>query len=240
MAVQVSELKQLVDRVITSAERAEPLNVHERLVDLVNRGFVSALLKALLIDDEQLQLVASRSYAHYNKFDKLVLISSMEPRYDLRMHVWWPNSHTISTENIHNHKWDFSSVLLRGSYSFEVYEESSTGREMYEHSYVTRAGSDSYQMPFHRRANLELTSKGCMSAGDSYSLSHDILHRVICDLSATTISLVIRGASKKKSARVFTESQANSENPISSTTFTISEICGKFSHILRLVSCDAS
>lgn len=238
MAVQVSELKQLVDRIVISAERDEPLNLHERLVDLVNRRFVSALLKALLIDEEQLQLVASRSYAHYNNFDKLVLMSSLAPRYDLRMHVWWPNSHTISTENIHNHKWDFSSLLLRGSYSFEVYEESSTGREMYEYSYVTRAGSDSYQMPLLRRANLELTSKGCMSAGDGYSLSHDTLHRVICDLSATTISLVIRGASKKKTARVFTERQTNNEKPISSTTFSMSEICEKFDRILDLANGD--
>jgi hypothetical protein len=236
--VQVSELKQLVDWIVSSPERDESLNLHERLVDLVNRGFVSALLKALLREDEQLQFVASRSYAHYNNFDKLVLISSMEPRYDLRMHVWWPNSHIISTENIHNHKWDFSSVLLTGSYSFEVYEESSTGREMYEYSYVTRAGSDSYQMPFLRQANLELTSEGCMSAGDSYSLSHEILHRVICDLSATTISLVIRGASKKNTARVFTDNQANIEKPISSSTFSVSEVCEKFNHILRLTSSD--
>ena len=98
------ELKQLVDRIVTSAERDEPPSLHERLVDLVNGRFVSVLLEALLVDDEQLQLVASRSYAHYNNFDKLVLVSSQKPRYDLRMHIWWPDSHIISTENIHNHK----------------------------------------------------------------------------------------------------------------------------------------
>lgn len=235
MTVRITELKQLLDRIVTSAERDESLNLHEGLSDLVNQQFVSNLLEAILVDDKHLGSIASRSYAHYNNFDKLVLISSLEPRYDLRMHVWWPKPYTKATENIHNHKWDFSSVLLKGSYSFELYEESTNGREMYEYDYVTRSGSDTYQMPFLRRANLELMSEGCMRAGDSYSLPHNILHRVICDHSTTTVSLIIRGRKKKDRASVFTQEISEIDQTIDSPVFSVSAISKKLDRILSLL-----
>jgi hypothetical protein len=231
MTSKTAQLKQRVDRVVSSAVSN---HLHEGLSDLVNQQFVSTLLEAALKDDDCLRLIASRSYSHYNNFDKIVLMSSVEPRYDLRLHVWWPEPKKRVTENIHNHKWDFSSVLLKGSYSFEVYEESATGREMYEYSYVTRSGSDSYQMPFLRRANLELVSEGCMSAGDSYSLPHNIMHRVICDHSTTTVSLVIRGRTKKDSASVFIYEPTEIEQLIDSPAFSVSTISKKFDRLLNL------
>src|SRR5688572_21463814 len=73
------------------------------------------LIGAILGDPIQLEQVASRSYVHANGFDKLVLLGSCAPIYKLRLHIWWPGRSEPELDNVHNHRWDFSSSVVTGT-----------------------------------------------------------------------------------------------------------------------------
>ena len=229
---EIERLKRLVDQVLASSARRP---VHERLAYLAQQGLVSMFLKLALSDQEQLRLIASRSYAHYNNFDKIVLLSCPDSPYDLRLHVWWPDECQSARENIHDHKWDFSSVVLKGEYYFEIYELSPVGFEMYEHRYFTRAGRDQYDLPVVSKERLNCISAGEVRAGDAYTMTNDILHRVVCSTHGVTATLVVQSRKVKDYARVFTDKPDELLQSIRSMVFSVKEISEKFERLLRML-----
>lgn len=79
--------------------------LHDRLRRVLNRETISE--------------VSSRSLIHANGFQKIVL--GRTPEGQLRLH-YWPAGRPTRLENPHNHRWDFASVILFGSYDAVLYE----------------------------------------------------------------------------------------------------------------------
>lgn len=234
MVQRMDEIKGWIDRILFSPSHEGGTQTHEKLFYLAQQQLVPVLLRSALSDSDSLHLIASKSYKHYNNFDKIVLVSCAELAYDLRLHVWWPNGQKITRENVHDHKWNFSSVVLKGGYSFEEYEPSAIGVDMYEYRYSTRVGVVRYRMPFIRHTKLNRVSTGRRIEGHAYTLNHDVLHRVICHTQEPTVTLVVRGRTMKEHARVFSDVPNENSLSIASPVFSVPELREKFAQLLRL------
>ncbi len=171
------------------------------------------LLKRISVNRSALGAVARNSYEHYNGFDKIVIRKDAAGS-ELRLHVWWPDPGELHYENIHNHRWAFTSVVLAGAYDYELYEPSEHGTyDALEYEYRSRENLTSYAMQFVGKQRLQCTGKGCYRRNQSYSLRGVTLHRIIPDQSQTTITLMFQGIPRTQSARVFTD--PGFEHPVS-------------------------
>jgi len=129
---------------------------------------LGALLEELRSDDEMLKLCE-----HYDALDKVVLYNDAETGVRLRLHVFLPGHF----DRAHNHRWTFSSVVLRGSYRHSIF------RTMEALSETTDPSA------------LEPVLVRTESRNTPYTLHHSAIHSVVAD--PFTISLVLRGPAVK-------------------------------------------
>jgi hypothetical protein len=168
-------------------------------------GVLCALLDAVLSERRWLADIAQYSYAHPNGFAKIVLLHS--DQFQLRLHIWRPGTTSV-TENIHNHNWDFSSILLAGGYRYQEYTTQSQGTLFYAYGYRgyrSWRGAPSYSLTPIGRQTLGCSFDAYLQAGSSYTLRADTLHRVISDPDRTTASLVLQGPEIRDDVNVLAE-----------------------------------
>jgi hypothetical protein len=220
---------------LQSAARQDFTTLHHHLKEFVSSGHFLSFLLSLKNEKSLLTAAAARSYRHHNGFDKIVLVpgDNITP-FELRLHVWWGNRGNKGAENIHDHKWDFSSVVLKGGYDYEIFEVDKTamnGQRMAEFLFTTREGKRKYSTPFRGQDHLICTSRGSIQRGDSYFLRHNILHRITANGDETTITLLAQGTPVKKGARVFADKPDVLPRRVESLPFTTLELKRKLERI---------
>jgi hypothetical protein len=158
------------------------------------------LLESVLDTPAQLAELASRSYQHDNGFTKLVLVKAQSDRGALRAHIW-PNA--LEDEgNVHNHCWDFTSVVLAGALRFEEFAPSANEGLTAEHFAYVPSSDFEYRLRSLGETRLSPTASGVRIAGEAYSLSGEILHRTWAG-SAGTITLLSQGVHRRQFADVY-------------------------------------
>jgi hypothetical protein len=110
---------------------------------------------------------------HYDLLDKLVLARGNRQDFRLRLHVFLPGYF----DRPHNHRWSYSSLILRGSYRHVIY-----GQDVGLADDID-VGALQPIMTHRQRAD------------DFYTLHHSLIHAVIAE--PYTVSLIIRGPSQK-------------------------------------------
>lgn len=153
----------------------------ERLAALLSKTATSAwqaaLCDALLHNDAWAAEVAGRSYWHGNGFLKIVLLNQ---GFKLRLHLWLPC--TVCEENIHDHRWSIASAILAGELHSEIWADTDTERaELLAQEYryeATRAGQMPRAVPLPECTPLQLVGRTCHTAGNSYALPPETLHRI--------------------------------------------------------------
>lgn len=137
----------------------------------------AALCHELLTDDEWAADVALRSYWHGNGFLKIVLLNQ---GFKLRLHLWFPG--TACEENIHDHRWSIASAILAGELHSEIWADTDTKRaELLAQEYryeATCAGQMPRAVPLVERTPLQFIGRTCHTAGNSYALPPETLHRI--------------------------------------------------------------
>ncbi|NEW40161.1 hypothetical protein GV792_15840 [Nocardia cyriacigeorgica] len=105
---------------------------------------------------------------HYDILDKLVLFDDQETAIRVRLHIFGPGYH----DRPHNHRWTYSSRILRGEYRHRIYS------------------------PVDLHTDLDPTTLHAMhvrqeQVGTSYTLHHSAIHAVVAEPG--TVSIVLRG-----------------------------------------------
>ena len=134
------------------------------------RGFLAALLN----DEACLHDVAARSYQHGNGFLKVVLL---DRGYKLRLHIWFAGQ--SCEENIHDHRWSFSSLILAGQLSSEVWKDDAQGTLFQEFEYHAAAKSRAAFKQDMGQNHLSLDHVRVNKAGESYVMPKGQLHRIV-------------------------------------------------------------
>ncbi len=175
------------------------LGPSQALDRFLQRHAPGELVRAVLVDDQLLRRAADESYRHANGFDKLILAST-PLGHTLKMDVWWPED-PRGQEDVHNHRYDFSSHVIAGALFMEHYEACETGVVM-DHLRVEMAGRTDHlhrldQQTVERRFAVQLP------AGGTYSLHHAQLHRVTVDAGALTATLAFQGRTAQQVSDVY-------------------------------------
>lgn len=123
---------------------------------------------------------------HENGFFKTTLWTSPDDRRSLRLHIWPREKAAAINGSVHNHGWSFTSVLLAGALTHELFAEGS-GRRVPRYRYV--AGSQE-RIVRCGESLIDLVSTEMIQEGQIYSVSSRQLHRVIPSSLVTSISLV--------------------------------------------------
>lgn len=110
---------------------------------------------------------------HYDILDKIVLFNDPGTGVRVRLHVFLPGYF----DRPHNHRWSYTSLILRGGYRHYLFGDD---RDLNE-----------------RFAPAEL--RPCMvrqeTTGNAYTLHHSMVHAVVAE--PYTVSLIVRGPSVK-------------------------------------------
>lgn len=136
------------------------------------------LLDISRLDEDTLATLAALMEVHPLGFKKFVLYDDKDTGIRARLHYWPQNN--WSKESIHDHRFDFYSTVVCGSYVHEVYEEPKFINE---------------------KAKLKLKSRTVIKAGETYYFPAGVFHRII-PTEELTISFLIRGKAKIPNSRV--------------------------------------
>lgn len=183
-----------------------PEALRSALSEFVNCGSLRRLVEDRLHDSSRIRTIAAASYRHDNGFWKVVLAET--DSYKLRAHLWLEGEHLLAAEpNIHNHRWNFSSVLLRGGYVQETFELSDRddGLPVLRWMYTPAPNGLAGDVIEHGTAHVKPVSQTAFRSGDRIAMSADELHRVVTQAQQTTISLVVNGPTIRSDTSVYTQ-----------------------------------
>jgi hypothetical protein len=182
---------------------------------------IDALLDAVTSSAERLSATAAMSYDHPNKFSKIVLLKGIRADWKLRLHIWWPDpAAKVKPEDIHNHRWDFATVLLLGDYRAEEFT-AGTGEVKAEHyHYFSPENGAAFRVVPQGPAVLERTAVAELHKGSAYTISHRQLHRVHASPGVLAASLLIQTPPRTDHTSVY----ADPETPFSAEEIPVSRM----------------
>ena len=177
----------------------------QALADLATPAQFRSIVSTFLRNPALLRRLEGRSYLHRNGFLRLTLAPSSS--YYLRLHVWDTRHGGLPNfpESVHNHNSDFASVILTGGYRHEIFRRSSAGESYNQYNYDSQRGSGSFSLEPKGSAYLALISDGYLGANTIYTLTTDVLHRVIPRADSLTASLVLKGPTVNPISQMYTQ-----------------------------------
>jgi hypothetical protein len=158
-----------------------------------------SLLAAIQESSAALAAVAACSYRHDNGFAKIVLAphDAVTP---LRLHIWSDDGGDVG--NVHNHCWDFTSLVLSGGLHYEEFTvDDERGVPAQHFAYESAAGFD-YDLRRLGNTRLVRLAFGVREPGDVYEMTSDTLHRTWGRRDRTTVTLLARGPRRRSYADV--------------------------------------
>jgi hypothetical protein len=178
------------------------------------QGFVY-WLAGLTRDVEAIQAIVTRSYWHPNGFAKLVLHTSAEPEFKIRLHVWPESAAPGRGEtNPHSHRWDFASTLLTGrGMVMPEYREVPDGGDPFTRY---RYGIDSARpaaLVVDGPVRLVKTNSPRLFHGGVYSCDTQVIHTAEPLGRGLTATLVVQGPYRTPTTAVFCAPGQSEDQP---------------------------
>lgn len=191
-------------------------NAKDLLRHLSRPAVLADVLRSLINTPDRLREVANRSITHSLGFDKIVLIDPRDPQsqqtaFRLRLHLWWPQTRREQPEDlidgVHNHFTDFSSVILKGTLTNQIYEVSERGGGDWYHykalPLFSNATNRQSNFPLQGRVTLKCTHEADLVAGSIYHLPYQTLHNSFNDTSSLAATLLIYGQYETQEVDMF-------------------------------------
>jgi hypothetical protein len=200
---------------------------------LANRAQWVHLLRSFICDAQAVAAVADQCYFHTNGFERIVLVNDRDFR--IRCHIWSEDKRSEFGEGVHNHTWDFASLVVAGTLVTELYAPDPSQDESF---YYYRSVHDGrrYQYDFVQRTGLRKTLEIEMPAGTRYRLSHDILHRVVAP-TGDAATVVVTGSFVTTGSDVYTHAPIDHSRQEYVATHDPDELCALLhDHIAALTS----
>ncbi|MGW6681157.1 hypothetical protein ACWGBO_14865 [[Kitasatospora] papulosa] len=171
---------------------------------LSRRDDMRYLLDGILSDDRQLGEIAARSYYHANSFLKIVLAVGDEKAWKLRLHVWHPRSEAdlLPREDIHSHRWDFTTALLLGEYNAREYMIA-PGDDYHHYRYTPVRADQHFSLEAMGSEQLAKVCEINVQAGTVYHLDHRVLHSIARSNDGPTATVVLQGPTVRDTTNVY-------------------------------------
>ncbi|MGQ4464663.1 hypothetical protein ACN6LC_003770 [Streptomyces violaceoruber] len=193
----------------TLSERAGAL-----VRSLARHDEMRSLIDHIVSDDVQLAEIAARSYYHANSFLKLVLAVGSENTWKLRLHVWHPQAEEDREprEDIHSHRWDFTTALLLGEYNAREYMIAPGGEEYHHYKYTPVRADQFFALESMGTDQLAQVFESNLQAGTVYHLDHRVLHSIARSYDGPTATVVLQGPTVRNSTNVYRTTPVGEES----------------------------
>lgn len=159
--------------------------------------------------------LAGRATVHHNGFVKLVVVDTDEwdslplKGFRLVLHVWDPAVAPHSVEEIHNHRWRFASVLLRGALKWEHFHEYDGEDEpipCLEYEYRSPGRDTGYRLRPRGPVTLARQFVALAGVGARSLMTVSQIHRVEPVADTLSATLFLQFPVERTWTRVFVES----------------------------------
>lgn len=167
----------------TALERSNGADV-DFLHDFVVGGSLSKYLSSLLGNQIMFSNCLRQASLHENGFLKVPIELPQLNDRRARIH-FWPNAATA--QNIHDHRFDFTSIVLKGSVENFVWVRSEGGEKYYKFKYQNDAKGR--RMIFVGQKELKVASKERFGVLHCYQVPQDQLHTI--SHSPSTVTMII-------------------------------------------------
>ena len=145
-------------------------------------------LRKIIFNPDLLAAIAHRSYVHDNGFVKIVLDDSGASKY--RIHVY-PAGRIFAAENLHNHRWPFTSLILVGSLPHEIATVSADPEGDHARFEYIRNEDGTFSLSATGEMyNLESIISDVHDAGEVYVMPTATIHRIIPPTTFTATFVV--------------------------------------------------
>ena len=165
-----------------------------------------AVFEEVRANSEAARAAAHGSYLHDNGFEKL-LLRSWPNGERLLLHHWTASSWegARSAEHVHNHRWPFAALMMRGGYRSYVVEMGPRAETLYRRfSYGSSQGGEYYALEPAGEARASTIISFDVLPGALNVFSSSMLHRL--DLLETpTVTLFLQGAPEHADVTVLAE-----------------------------------
>ncbi|MGH4015016.1 MAG: hypothetical protein ACRDSL_14080 [Pseudonocardiaceae bacterium] len=194
---------------------------------------LESFLTGALKDEYKIRWIAENSYTHVNSFDKIVLASASSGR-KLVWHQW----KLVGSEDeieIHNHRWDFVSYVIRGTVEDRDYVPCNAGKMRTLHyRYRSPEGARSYKLQYLGEAALSETRRYTHRAGDFYVQHRDTVHIALA-LAVDTDTLIVQDAATKPGSDIYALRQPSATTR-ELTKFTPGEVHARIRILLEILA----
>ena len=201
---KVSELIAEIEWLLSNCDESRPNVLGNIIYSLALKDNLIKLIDILTLDSE-IGNICDRSYQHDNGFKKIVLLEGES--FKLRLHVWEPAYKVRSEDNdLHDHRWDFASLMMKGSFVSVLYQESENGiEERYPYTYLPVAGGDSYGLEKVSDSKVKLyeSCRILIKQGMGYFMPCQTVHKVEYESEEKTVTMVITDKPINNNCRMY-------------------------------------
>lgn len=172
-------------------------------------------LAAVARDTTAAGAVAARSYWHPNGFAKLVLHTSAEPEFKLRMHIWLDSTEPGRGEtNPHRHRWEFASTVIagRGILVPEYREDAGTGAPFTRYRYGTDPARPA-ALVADGAVRLVGTRSPQVLKGAVYACDTEVIHTLEPLGQGLTATVVVQGPHRTSATAVYCAPGESEDQP---------------------------
>jgi hypothetical protein len=149
----------------------EPPTLSSSKVTLGDLERMATAVLFALTSEETLTQIGEQSYIHKNGFIKLTLAKINGKKY--RVHIF--DVDAKADQNVHNHRWDFTSKVLCGALPMYLYKVIG-GKEYYFHTYTR--DENTYTVAHRGFCGLVEAPLQYFNAGMGYMMPKEIHHRI--------------------------------------------------------------
>lgn len=167
---------------------------------------LSRVLREIRSSPGALSQILDRSYAHANGYFKIVLLNrSAEMPVTLRLNVWMSDSSPseASESDIHNHRWDYASLILCGNFAQELFAAQRGDLRVRRHGYFPSQYPEPYHLKELEELTLSMIDRRVLRAGDRYAMKWASIHRFVPIESGLHASLMLQGPAQRTGSDVF-------------------------------------
>ena len=155
--------------------------------------------------------ILNKSFYHPLGFDKFILLEGKT--FSLRLHNFKPMLEGQPSEHVHNHKWEFASAILFGSFVSEVYKEADLGIPVRKYRTLPTG------TVFDKETYLQIDRRDLNAAGTQYYMTTDVLHSVTDIAPEGAVSVIAKGLTDESAhTTVFLEDELDPAKEAKYTT----------------------
>ena len=181
---------------------ADPMGdgLAKALVAAGSPAAICDLAATILCSEALLDALGGEASLHGNGFFKIPLVAAAAGK--VRLHIWFPG--VPCEENIHDHRWSMTSVIVAGRLTSEGFREvEGTTHRRFRH---IGTGGGGYRLADEGRTAVVRTARQTLAAGTLYSMAPGELHR-ICRTAdePMTMTLMVQGAALAGASRLITD-----------------------------------